>query len=335
MLMKSILCHTVTLAFLGAVCIPRAADAQSTWRDPSPHEQRFVTVESNVRVEVLDWGGSGRPLVLLTQLGQTSHIYDDWAASLARDFRVLGITRRGFGASTGATDDYSTERLARDVLAVIEAEHLTKPILVGHGVAGEELSWIGVNDADRVAGLVYLDAAYDRSNVGAEAAIARRIPTGPPAPQDMSSVESVAAWMSKGVGGPIPQAEVRQLAEVAPDGRVVGQRTSPGSGNAVMAQFKRVDPSGIRVPVLALYATRRSAAVLPGCQAPKEPSVVDACNELFAWMTAQLDRSKQLFGGIPRPVRIMDLPGANSFMFLSNGPEVTSAVKAFASELPR
>jgi hypothetical protein len=39
------------------------------WRDPSPHTIRFVVVEKNVRLEVLDWGGSGRPLVFLAGVG--------------------------------------------------------------------------------------------------------------------------------------------------------------------------------------------------------------------------------------------------------------------------
>ena len=31
----------------------------TAWRDPSPHQVRFVTVDSSVRLEVLDWEGSG------------------------------------------------------------------------------------------------------------------------------------------------------------------------------------------------------------------------------------------------------------------------------------
>jgi hypothetical protein len=51
----------------------------SMWRDPSPHRIRFVQVEENVKLEVLDWGGTGCSLVLLAGLGHTAHIYDDIA----------------------------------------------------------------------------------------------------------------------------------------------------------------------------------------------------------------------------------------------------------------
>src|ERR1700730_5351215 len=69
------------------------------WRDASPHVVRFVTVEKNVQLEVLDWGGSGRPVVLLAGGGDNAPVFDDFAPKLASSFHVYGITRRGFGAS--------------------------------------------------------------------------------------------------------------------------------------------------------------------------------------------------------------------------------------------
>lgn len=55
---------------------------------------------------------------------------------------------------------YSADRLADDVLQVIEALKLYRPVLAGHSVAGEELSSIGSRHPDKVAGLVYMEAAY-------------------------------------------------------------------------------------------------------------------------------------------------------------------------------
>src|SRR4051812_22726419 len=85
------------LVFLSlAVCAGQAP----VWRDPSPHRVQFVTVEPNVRLEVLDWGGSGSPLVLLAGAGNTAHVFDDLAPKLTPLAHVYGITRRGFGASS-------------------------------------------------------------------------------------------------------------------------------------------------------------------------------------------------------------------------------------------
>ena len=55
--------------------------------------------------------------------------------------------------------------MANDVLRVLDALKLERPILAGHSVAGEELSSIGARSSDRVAALVYLDAAWDRTYV--------------------------------------------------------------------------------------------------------------------------------------------------------------------------
>ena len=67
--------------------------------DPTPHEVTFVTVEPGVQLEVLDFGGSGETMVLLAGLGDNAHVWDDFAFQFTDYFRVIGITRRGYGRS--------------------------------------------------------------------------------------------------------------------------------------------------------------------------------------------------------------------------------------------
>lgn len=137
---------------------------ENAWREPASHASQFVTVDKtadkDVQLEVLDWGGSGRPLVLLAGMGNTAHIFDRLAPKLTGQFHVYGITRRGFGASSVPPSGYSADRLADDVLAVVDALKLNRPVLAGHSVAGEELSSIGTRHPGKVAGLVYLEAVY-------------------------------------------------------------------------------------------------------------------------------------------------------------------------------
>lgn len=130
----------------------------------SAHSARFVEVEDGVRLEVLDWGGTGRPLVLLAGLGHTAHVYDEFAPKLATKYRVYGITRRGIGDSSAPVPDrenYSSDRLGDDVLAVLDALKIERPVLVGHSYAGAEISSIGSRHPMKTAGLVYLDAAFE------------------------------------------------------------------------------------------------------------------------------------------------------------------------------
>jgi non-heme chloroperoxidase len=139
-------------------------EAQNTQKiDTSPHSVEMISVEPKVKLEVLDWGGSGRPVVLLTGLGDTAHVFDEFAPKLTASYHVFGITRRGRGASScpepNATN-YTAGKLGEDVLAVIAALRLNKPVIAGHSIAGEELSYIGSHHPEKVAGLIYMEAGY-------------------------------------------------------------------------------------------------------------------------------------------------------------------------------
>src|SRR4030095_3124374 len=105
--------------------------ARPAWRDPSPHEVRWTTVDSSVRLEVLDWRGSGPTLVLIACY-LTAHSYDDFAPNLTNQFHVYGITRRGIGASDKPPTGYSVQRSADDLLETLDALNIRQTVLVGH-----------------------------------------------------------------------------------------------------------------------------------------------------------------------------------------------------------
>ena len=154
-------CFLISLiAITGAASFQVVDARQGEWRDPSPHRVQTVVVEPGVSLEVLDWGGSGPPIVLLAGLGNTAHVFDDFAPKLVESGHVYGITRRGFGASSVPKAGYTADRLGDDVVAVLDALNIARPVLVGHSIGGEELSSIASRHPARVAGLVYLEAAY-------------------------------------------------------------------------------------------------------------------------------------------------------------------------------
>src|SRR5260370_24887851 len=70
------------------------------WRDPSPHTAQFVSVDKDVRLEVLDWGRSGRPVILLAGRGNTAHVFVELAPKLAANYHAYGLTPRSFDASS-------------------------------------------------------------------------------------------------------------------------------------------------------------------------------------------------------------------------------------------
>jgi pimeloyl-ACP methyl ester carboxylesterase len=150
----------------------RRTDAEwARWSDQSPHRVRFIPVAGRsrenaarpVRLEVLDWGGTGPAVVLLAGLGGTAHIYDDLAPQLVDRFRIIGITRRGHGASSRAVDTttYTLDPLASDIRTVLDSLGIHRASLVGHSIAGAEITRFAARYPDRVEKLVYLDSAHD------------------------------------------------------------------------------------------------------------------------------------------------------------------------------
>src|SRR4029077_9969709 len=132
------------------------------WHDPSQHKVQFVTVEEGVRLEVLDWGRTERRVVLMAGSRNNAHIFDDFAEKLSGACcHVYGITRRGFGASSHPDSGYGQQRLADDVVQVLDVLKLAAPVVAGHSMSGEELTTLGDEHSDRLAGLVYLDATAD------------------------------------------------------------------------------------------------------------------------------------------------------------------------------
>src|SRR3954453_20447947 len=85
---------------IGACHAETSRDVATLWGDPSPHASRMVPIAPDAAGEVLDWGGHGRALVFVAGLGDTPHVYDDFAPALTDSFPVFGFTRRGFGHST-------------------------------------------------------------------------------------------------------------------------------------------------------------------------------------------------------------------------------------------
>ena len=193
--------------------------------DTSGHKVSFVTVEPGVQLEVLDWGGTGQTLVLLTGIGDNAHVFDEFAYQFNDRFHVIGITRRGFGRSSQPAHGYDLDTRARDDIAVLDKLNIREAVFVGHSVSGTELSKIGAVYPDRVKKLVYLDALDLGSGGWAT------LPQPPPAPEDtaadLESVQRFAAASARFDGYRKPLAAICNMIRTDPSGRVVGAVAPP------------------------------------------------------------------------------------------------------------
>jgi non-heme chloroperoxidase len=312
----------------------------ATWKDPSPHKVLAVKVDTNVELEVLDWGGSGRPIVLLAGLGMTAHVFDAFAAKLAGPFHAYGITRRGYGASSQPTSGYSEERLVEDDLRVFDALKLVAPVVAGHSIAGNELSLLGVHHFDRIGGLVYLDALNDGTDDYTDYdELSGKLPETmrrPPQPEasDRRSFAAYGEWLRRAEGITMPEAELRAEFAESPDGSVGSYRTRGYVPQAIIAGDHKHDYSQIRVPVLAFVGypdfpqeqIRRNHVTDPA-----ERTIVEAAYGVYVAMARnRIQRIAVAAGG----ARTVDLWGANHLVFLSNEADVLREMRIFLAGLP-
>jgi non-heme chloroperoxidase len=325
-------CRVVSWMLLCFLVIPLFSQS-GAWKDPSPHSTRFVNVDKDVRLEVLDWGGSGRPIVLLAGGGNTAHVFDDFAPKLTSQFHVYGITRRGFGASGYSATDDPADRLGDDVLAVMDALKLKRPILVGHSIGGVELSSVANSHPDRIAALVYLDAAYSYAFDNGEGASIMEIQKlqGPqPPPPDAADLASFAAlqkYYERVNGFRFPEGELRQQRESTPDGRVGKQRDLPGGALFMSLMMGTKKYSKIPVPALVIFANPHSQGTWVDDN--PDPAVRTAARVYSTALSALTERQEKAVENGASRAQVITLPGANHYVFLSNEADVLREMRAF------
>jgi pimeloyl-ACP methyl ester carboxylesterase len=316
---------------------PLYSQGSAPWKDPSPHSTRFVSVDKDVRLEVLDWGGSGRPIVLLAGGGNTAHVFDDFAPKLRDHNHVYGITRRGFGASDYAATDSPSKRLGDDVLAVMDALGLDRPVLIGHSIAGAELSSVANSHPERVAGLVYLEAAYSYAFDNGNGASIREIQElrgpqpPPPSSDDLASFGAMQRYYERMNGFRFPEAELRQQREAAPDGAVGNPRDPPGGPMLMPLIMNPTKYTAIPAPALILFANPHSQGRwVDGNTDPAVRSAADAYSAALAPLTEKQEKAVE--EGVPT-ARVITVPSANHYVFLSNEADVLKDVRVFLAGL--
>ena len=299
------------------------ANAQT---DSSPHRVQLVTVEQGVQLEVLDWGGSGTPLIFLAGSGDTAHRFDGFAPQFTAQHHVYGITRRGFGTSSKpipANGNYSADHLGDDVLAVMKALHIERPVLVGHSLAGQELSSIGSRFPEKVSGLIYLDAAttfafYDPARPSLEIEmneIKRRIDEieagGVNEQKKLLELETAIAKFETVLHQ--SNAEIANLPPLP--------RRSPI--NAAL-NFGAQKYTSIPVPVLAIYACPHNWERLPDSDR-KAALIVDDKARCTGWAEA-------FRRGVPS-AHIVMIPNADHYVYITNEARVVAEINAFLATL--
>ncbi len=268
----------------------------------------------------------GVPLVFLSGLGSTAHVFDEFAPQFTDHFHVIGITRRGFGASANALPADDPDTLVNDVRVILDSLRMGSVVLVGHSIAGEELARFAVSYPDRCAGLVYLDAAYDRTD-----SVARSQPSGPSPPQmvaaDAASSMAIRAYAARVMGVVEPESEIRATMRFDERGQFVSEVAGPRRKARVMEAVREPQYDRIRCRSLAVYAVPDSPADLVPYYAELDSVGRIAAWELFRSAQAVITDSRKRFARFPQDT-VVDLHG-NHFIFLQHPIAVAGVMRSF------
>ena len=112
---------------------------------------------NGINLHYRDWGGTGRPVVLLHGLASSCHIWDLVAPQLAEDFSVIAVDQRGHGLSDKPESGYDFATVGRDLLGVIQARGLERPVIVGHSWGADVALEFAVAYPDIPAGICFVD----------------------------------------------------------------------------------------------------------------------------------------------------------------------------------
>jgi non-heme chloroperoxidase len=248
---------------LATLAILAVADAAT------PPPSKFATV-NGARLEYLDWGGSGPPLVFLAGLGSTAHIFEDLAPEFRSNHRCLALTRRGFGRSEQTAGGYELDSLAHDIFAFASQLGLRDITLVGHSYGGTEAIRAAQLFPQLVRRVILLDTGNDTIPPDAPAAEAELFAafTGMSNSDRLSSLENDRAWEKRLLGNVwsnAAESDLRETSVIAKDGSV--QSRTPGriSAAIVSERAKRKWPStSIPVPALLIFANNSWTEMMNG-----------------------------------------------------------------------
>ena len=244
----------------------------------------------SVRLHFIDHGGQGPAVILLAGLGSSAHTFDEFGPLLRQGHRVIAVTRRGYGQSSDALNaDYSNGALVGDLLELMDHLEIKRASFVGHSLAGGELATLGARHPERVDRLVYIDAAYDRSEV--PSLMAALPPSAPPSPTALATLASFAEWRQQALGVR-SKAVVADVAATMKQGPTsVAPRTDQKTAGAALAGdiAAKAKWEDIAAPSLAFYTSKDVAEqVPPEASAEQRQAFIDySVKALRPWMLRQ------------------------------------------------
>jgi len=120
----------------------------------------YIEVETNVRLHITD-AGEGRPIVLIHGWPLSDEMFEyQYNDLITKNFRVIGITLRGFGKSDKPYGNYNYDVHAEDIKNILCKLDVKDAVLVGFSMGGAiAIRYVSMDEGAHVSKLVLCGAA--------------------------------------------------------------------------------------------------------------------------------------------------------------------------------
>src|SRR5215472_8035300 len=107
--------------------------------------------------------GMGFPVLFVSGLGGFASFWQDQVAAFAKRFEVVTFDHRGFGQSDPSRIGYTVERMAVDMVALMDALQIKRAHVVGHSTGGAIAQALAIDYSSRLASVV-LSATWTKAD---------------------------------------------------------------------------------------------------------------------------------------------------------------------------
>ena len=257
---------------------------------------------NGINLHYRDWGGfdkpEAQPVVLLHGLASTCHIWNLVAPILAEDFAVIAVDQRGHGHSDKPDYGYDFATVARDLLGVIEARGLEKPVVVGHSWGADVALEFAVAYPDLPRGICFVDGGMIEPSARPDATLEKaRVDMAPPIFTGVTLEAFKERFRSRPRPFPLPQEFEEVLLanfEVLEDGTIRAHLSRDNHLRIIDALWEHHPPQlypQVPCPVLILPARMQNDDSVADRTLRRERNVAVAENALPQGKTVWLDDS--------------------------------------------
>lgn len=297
---------------------------------------RHITVSPGVRLHVIEWGGTGQPVLLLGGLLASAHVFDEFAPLFTDRHRVIGLTRRGIPPSDPSPAGYEASTLTADIVAVMDSLRITSAHVIGWSFGGNEAVILAATHPTRLRSVVLLDS-YDsrmRRAMRGQRSVSRDARTADPFLPFDSTSPLALQWREQRLGNrPPPLSLICTSSRFGPDGRYLGTVVPAPFRDSISAAMRKGMPllpySAVRQPVLALFAAPRGIGDRFPMYGTMDSADRRLANSSFKTTLREQDAVRtRLQREIPHAT-VVKVPGAAHAIFRSHPEAVFLEVRRF------